>query len=58
MLTKMIMTIIINGAKNKKIGYKQFELFYKTDKKLTLDKERKKFFKEIESREKIVDKKK
>ena len=52
------MTIIINGAKNKKIGYKQFELFDKTDKKLTLDKERKKFFKEIESREKIVDKKK
>ena len=48
----------VNGAKNKKIGYKQFELFDKTDKKLTLDKERKKFFKEIESREKIVDKKK
>ena len=48
----------VNGAKNKKIGYKQFELFDKADKKLTLDKERKFFFKEIGSRENIVDKKK
>ena len=47
----------LNGAKKKKVGYKKFELFDKTDKKLTLHKETKKFFKEIESPEKIVDKK-
>ena len=33
-------------------------MFDKTDKKLTLDEETKKFFKQIENREKIVDKKK
>ena len=45
-------------AKKKKFEYRHFELFDKTDKKLTLDEETKKFFKEIENREKIVDKKK
>ena len=45
-------------AKKKKFKYRHFELFDKTDKKLTLDEETKKFFKEIENREKIVDKKK
>ena len=40
----------------KKIDYKQFELFDKTDKKLKLDEEPKKNFKEIENREKNVDK--
>ena len=44
--------------KKKKFDYKQFELFDETDKKLTLDEETKKLFKEIENREKIVDKKK
>ena len=41
----------------KKIDYKQFELFDKTDKKLKLDWEKKKFFRETENREKGVDKK-
>ena len=40
------------------MDYKQFELFDETDKRLTLDEETKKYFKEIENREKIVDKKK
>ena len=48
----------LHEGKKKKFDYKQFELFYKTDKNLTLDEETKKFFKEIENREKIVDKKK
>ena len=46
----------LSEAKKKKIDYKQFELFVKTDKKLTLDEETKQFFKEIENKEKIVDK--
>ena len=50
--------VLKRKAKNKKIDHKQFELFDKTDKMLTLDEETKKFFKEIENREKIVDKKK
>ena len=45
------------AAKKKKISYKQFELFDETDKKLTLDEEIKKFFKEIKNKEKIFDKK-
>ena len=45
-------------GKKKKLDYKQFELFDETDKRLTLDEETKKYFKEIENREKIVDKKK
>ena len=48
----------LSRAKKKKIDYKQFELFDKTDKKLTLDEETKKSFKEIKNREKIVAKKK
>ena len=48
----------LDEAKKKKSDQKQFELFDKTDKKLTLDEETKKFFKQIENREKIVDKKK
>ena len=39
-------------AKKKKFDYKQFELFDKIDKKLTLDEETKKFFEEIENEEK------
>ena len=42
MLIKMIMTLM-SQAKKKKSDYKQFELFDKTDKKLILDKETKKF---------------
>ena len=48
----------LSEAKKKKNGYKHFELFDKTDKKLTLDEETKKSFKEIENQEKIVAKKK
>ena len=48
----------LSEAKKKKRDYKQFELFDKTDKKLTLDEETKNNFKEIKDREKIVDKKK
>ena len=47
----------LSQAKKKKFDYKQFELFDKTDKNLTLDKETKIFFKEIENREKNVYKK-
>ena len=39
-------------AKKKKFDYKQFELFDKIDKKLTLEEETKKFFEEIENEEK------
>ena len=46
----------LDEAKKKKSDQKQFELFDKTDKKLTLDEETKKFFEEIENREKTVDK--
>ena len=48
----------LSETKKKKIGYKQVELFDKTDKKSTLDEETKNFFKEIESQEKTFDKKK
>ena len=48
----------LNEAKKKKFDYRQFELFHKTDEKSKLDKETKKIFKEIENREKGVDKKK
>ena len=44
-------------GKKKKFDHKQFELFDKTDKKLTLDEETKNFIKEVENKEKIVDKK-
>ena len=47
----------LSEGKKKKIGYKQFETFDKTDKKLTLDEETKNFIKEIENKEKRVDKK-
>ena len=47
----------LNEAKKKKFDYRQFELFDKTDKKLKLDEETKKLFKENENREKGVDKK-
>ena len=46
----------LTEAKEKQFNYKQFELFDKTDKKLTLDEETKKFFEEIEYREKNFDK--
>ena len=45
------------GLKRKNLTTKQFELFNKTDKKLTLDEETKKIFKDNEEPEKIVDKK-
>ena len=48
----------LSETKKKKIDYKEFELFDKTDQKLTLDEERKNFFQEIKNREKIVEKKK
>ena len=47
----------LNEGKKKKFDYKQFELFDKTDKKLTLDEETKNFIKEIENKEKHVDQK-
>ena len=47
----------LSETKKKKFGYRQFELFDKTDKKLTLDGDIKKFFKEIENQGKIVDEK-
>ena len=37
-------------AKKKKFKYRHFELFDKTNKKLAMDEETKKFFKEIENR--------
>ena len=43
--------------KRKKSDYKHFELVEKTDKGSKLDGETKKIFKEIENREKSVDKK-
>ena len=46
----------LSEIKKKKFDYKQFELFDKTDKKLKLDEEPKNNFKEIENREKNVDK--
>ena len=55
MLTKMIMIKMMSQMrlKRKKVDYKRFELFDKLSKKLTLDEE----IKEIENREKNVDKK-
>ena len=47
----------LSEAKKKKFDYKQFELFDKTDKKVTLDEGTKNFIKEIKNREKNVDKK-
>ena len=42
----------LNEAKKKNVDYKQFELFDKTDKRTKLSEKTKKFFKEIENREK------
>ena len=47
----------LSEAKKKKFGYRQFELFGKTDKELKLDGETKNFINEIENKEKGVDKK-
>ena len=48
----------LNEVKKKKMDYKQFELFDKTDKKLKLDEETKNFVKQIKKKkEKCVDKK-
>ena len=47
----------LNEAKKKKFDQKQFELVDKTDKESKLDEETKNFLKEIEKREKGVDKK-
>ena len=47
----------LNEAKKKKFDYKQFGLFDETDKKLKSDGETRFFLKEIENREKGVDKK-
>ena len=47
----------LKEPKKKKFDQKLFELFDKTDKKLTLDEETKIFFEEIENQEKTVDKK-
>ena len=44
----------LSEAKKKKIDYKQFELFGKIDKKLTLDGETKNFTKEIEIKKKLL----
>ena len=44
-------------VKRKTVDYKQFELFDKIHKELTLDGETKNFTKEIKNREKIVVKK-
>ena len=46
----------LSETKKKTFDYKQFELFDKTHKKLTLHEETKNFIKEIKSREKNVDK--
>ena len=47
----------LSEVKKKTFDYKQFELFNKTDKRLTLAGETKTFIKEIENKEKRVDKK-
>ena len=47
----------LNEAKKKKFDHKQFELVDKTDKESKLDEETKNVLKEIEKREKGVDKK-
>ena len=47
----------LTEAKKKKFDSKQLELFDKTDKKLMLYEETKKFIKEIKTQEKNVDKK-
>ena len=47
----------LNEAKKKKFDYKHFELVEKTEKGSKLDGEIRKFFKEIENRERSVDKK-
>ena len=47
----------LKQVKKKKFDYKQFELFDEIDKKLKLDGETKNFIKEIENKEKGVDKK-
>ena len=47
----------LNEAKKKKFDHKQLELVDKTDKESKLDEETKNFLKEIEKREKGVDKK-
>ena len=47
----------LSEGNKKKFDYKQLELFEKRDKKLTLDRETKKFMKGIENKEKHVDKK-
>ena len=44
----------LNEVKKKKMDYKQFELFDKTDKKLKLDEETKNFVKEIKKKKKSV----
>ena len=47
---------VLIEAKKKEFNYKQFELFDETDERPKLDEETKKNFKEIENREKGVDK--
>ena len=47
----------LKQVKKKKFDQKQFELFDEIDKKLKLDGETKNFIKEIENKEKGVDKK-
>ena len=44
----------LSEAKKKKFDYKQFKLFDKTDKNLTLDGETKNLIKDIKDQEKIV----
>ena len=48
----------LSKAKKKKFDYRQFELFDKTVNELKLNRETKNFIKEIENKEKGVDKKK
>ena len=48
---------VLNQAKKNEFDYRQFKLVDKTDKETKLDEETKNLFKEIENREKGVDKK-
>ena len=44
----------LSETKKKKIGYRQFELFDKTDKKLTLDGDIKKILRRLKIKEKLL----
>ena len=44
----------LSEAKKKKIDYKQFKLFDKTDKKLTLDEKKKKFLRRLKIEKRML----